>query len=466
MTIADLVITRAALGNGRLDELLVSGGRIAQIADRVVAPEGCEVFDAEGGAVLPGLHDHHVHLAAAAAALDSVEVGPPAVVDHAQLAQALDASGRHLPEGAWLRGVGYHESVAGPIGRLDLDVLIADRPVRIQHRSGAQWVLNTRALEELSVAETDDAGVERDPGGAPTGRLFRMDGWLGEQMERPILPLARMADAAARAGVTGFTDATPANCTEQLRILADAGLPQRITAMTAFGAAVDCPTPLSLGPIKVLLDDVALPTLDELAHLVTDAHAQRRNVAIHCVTRVQTVLAVTALEVAGARSGDRIEHGSVIPAGMVPRLGALGVTVVTNPGFIEARGDRYAVDVDEADRGDLYRCASLARGGVRVAAGTDAPFGPADPWVSIRTAATRRTASGGTLGEGERVDPRTALFLFLGSAEEPATPRRLQVGSPADLCILFLPLRDALRSPSAEHVAATLVAGALVADNR
>jgi predicted amidohydrolase YtcJ len=463
--VADLVITGAALGDG-LDELLVSGGRIAQIADRVTAPVGCEVFDAGGGAVLPGLHDHHIHLAAAAAALDSVEVGPPAVVDRAQLAHVLDASGRHLPEGAWLRGVGYHESVAGPIGRRDLDLLVKDRPVRLQHRSGAQWVLNTRALEELAVADTNDAGVERDPSGAPTGRLFRMDRWLGERIERPTLPLARVGDAAARAGVTGFTDATPADSPEQLRLLAAAGLPQRITAMTAFGAPVDCPAPLSLGPIKVLLDDVALPTLDELTRLVADAHAQRRSVAIHCVTRVQTILAVAALEVAGARSGDRIEHGSVIPGELIPRLRALGVTVVTNPGFIEARGDRYALDVEDADQGDLYRCASLGEAGVPVAAGTDAPFGPADPWVSIRAAATRRTASGGTLGERERLDPRAALSLFLGSAEDPATPRRLRVGSRADLCILFLPLRDALRSPSAEHVAATLVGGALVADNR
>jgi hypothetical protein len=70
------------------------------------------------------------------------------------------------------------------------------------------------------------------------------------------------------------------------------------------------------------------------------------------------------------------------------------------------------------------------------------------------------------LGADERLDPLAALRLFLGSAEHPAAPRRLSVGSPADLCILFLPLQEALRSPSAEHVAATLVAGALVADNR
>ncbi len=64
--------------------------------------------------VIPGLHDHHVHLRAAAAALDSVQVGPAKVHDRAELARVLASA----PVGVdgWIRAVGYHESAAGPLG--------------------------------------------------------------------------------------------------------------------------------------------------------------------------------------------------------------------------------------------------------------------------------------------------------------------------------------------------------------
>ena len=124
----------------------IAGGRIAEIGERARARAGEPVLDADGGALLPGLHDHHVHLLALAAALESVACGPPAVRDRAALAAAL----RGAP-GEWLRGVGYHESVAGALDRAALDALVPDRPARIQHRSGALWMLNSRAIERLGL---------------------------------------------------------------------------------------------------------------------------------------------------------------------------------------------------------------------------------------------------------------------------------------------------------------------------
>ncbi len=236
--------------------------------------------------------------------------------------------------------------------------------------------------------------------------------------------------------------------------------------MTAPDMALGCPEPLALGPVKVILDDVALPGLEELAGVMARAHGSGRAVAVHCVTAVQIVLAVAALEESGSQAGDRIEHGSVIPAGLIPRLRRLGTTVVTNPGFLHARGDRYSVDVEAAERPDLYRCASLRSGGVGVAAGTDAPFGPSDPWLSVRAAVTRSSASGAILSPSERVAAGVALSLFLGSAEDPATPRRVERGAPADLCVLRVPLSEALRSPSADNVATTVIAGSVVVDDR
>jgi hypothetical protein len=72
----------------------------------------------------------------------------------------------------------------------------------------------------------------------------------------------------------------------------------------------------------------------------------------------------------------------------------------------------------------------------------------------------RRTAGGAVLGEGERVDAQAALDLFLGALDAPGgPPRRVEVGASADLCLLHVPLADALAEPDASAVRSTLVGG-------
>jgi predicted amidohydrolase YtcJ len=191
------------------------------------------------------------------------------------------------------------------------------------------------------------------------------------------------------------------------------------------------------------------------------AHGEQRPVAIHCVTRVQLVLATSALEDAGARPGDRIEHGSVILADLIGVLARLGTTVVTQPHFVIERGDDYRRDVDADDLDSLYRIRSLLDAGIPVAAGTDAPFGSPDPWPSIAAAIDRRTHDGEALGSDEAVDLATALGLYLGHAEAPGRPRTIEVGAPADLCVLTVPWRDLPDALAADPVQHTFIAGAL-----
>ena len=205
-----------------------------------------------------------------------------------------------------------------------------------------------------------------------------------------------------------------------------------------------------------MLDDETLPPLDLLADWVRRAHAAGRTVAVHCVTRVQLVLTLAALDVAGRAPGDRIEHGAVIPAEMVPDL--RGLTVVSQPHFVAERGEQYARDVAPEDLPDLWRLRSLIDAGVAVAAGTDAPFGGADPWQVMR-AATDRPAG---LGPGEAVTPGTAIRLFLGSPTAPSAPRAIAPGAVADLVLLRCPPREALRSLASDLVAATVIDGELV----
>jgi hypothetical protein len=61
------------------------------------------------------------------------------------------------------------------------------------------------------------------------------------------------------------------------------------------------------------------------------------------------------------------------------------------------------------------------------------------------------------------VAPRRALGLFLAPLGRPgASPRSVEVGAAADLCLLAVPLAHALADLRAVEVAATVISGALV----
>jgi predicted amidohydrolase YtcJ len=78
----------------------------------------------------------------------------------------------------------------------------------------------------------------------------------------------------------------------------------------------------------------------------------------------------------------------------------------------------------------------------------------------MAAAAHRTTPAGRTVGATERISVREALAGYLGSPEDPGgQARRVQVGAPADLVLLHVPLAEALEHPSSDLVGATLVDG-------
>ncbi len=171
---------------------------------------------------------------------------------------------------------------------------------------------------------------------------------------------------------------------------------------------------------------------------------------------------LAALDDAGTRPADRIEHAALVPAALISRLGSLALTVVTQPGFLTRRGDDYVRDVPVAEHDDLYRARSLLDAGVGCALSSDAPYGPLDPWTVITAAVHRSSPSGHVVGPAERLTPSQALAGYLSPPDAPGSaPRRVAAGSPADLVLLGVPLADALAAPSADLVAATLIDGSI-----
>jgi predicted amidohydrolase YtcJ len=400
-----LVLRRASTAPGVERDLVIVDGRLADAP----GPGEHEVVDLDGRPVLPGIVDHHVHLLATATARESVDCSPAALADGGGLGAVLGGARRERPEG-WLRGVDYDVAASGNLDRAVLDPLGVG-PVRIQDRTGIRWLLDGRALDLVLPPDPGDwpAGVERDGAGRATGVLTRLDGWLGGRVPRRPPDLAALGSWLAGRGVTGVTDAGAGNGPAELAALAAGGLVQRVTAMTG-DARVAAPAGVALGPVKILLDDADLPALADLAGRVAAAHAAERAVAVHSVSAASLVLALAA----GVARVDRIEHASLVPDDVLPLLVGAGPTVVVQPGLVRTRGDRYLAEIPPAERSGLHRLGSFAAAGLRVLAGSDAPYGDPDPWLGLAAAIDRRTAGGRVLGPAEALDPAAALRLYCG----------------------------------------------------
>lgn len=432
-----MLIQRARLlGGGTVDIRMQQ--LIVEVAPKLTPTRGESVLDAAHRTVIPGLHDHHVHLHSAAAALSSVRVGPREVTGRDDLAAVLGRATRG--EDGWIRAIGYHEAVAGPLDRAALDEVSPTTPVRVQHRSGVLWTLNSAGLDRVGLPDH------------PDGRLKSADSSWSGALTRRETGLAEVSRLLASYGVTGVTDATP-----------DLGIDDVVKFAEAHQHGELLQRVHCLAPGKRILHDDALD-LAELEEWIVARHTAGCPVAVHCVTAAQLVVTIAALRSAGTLPGDRIEHAAVVPEDCLSDLAELGVTVATQPNFVCERGDQYLADVDAAEHSQLWRLASLRAANVAVALSTDMPFGDADPWSAMRAAVHRTTGSGAVLGPDEAVQARTALELFFGEAERPTRQRTVDAGQPADLCLIAAQEDDLLAELDSASVAATIVDGRVVYD--
>ncbi|MBV9604091.1 MAG: amidohydrolase family protein [Solirubrobacterales bacterium] len=407
------------LAGERLDCRL-RDGVVAELAPGLTAADGDQILEAAGGSLLPGLADHHLHLRATAAARRSIDLeGRP-------LSTLTAADGDGL-----LRVIGAADALA----RGQLDEMFGDRPVRVQHRSGAVWTLNSAALALLP-AELSEK--ERR-----TGQFWRSSGRL-----RALTPsadhaaLAEISAELASYGVTHVTDATPDGDPAALNV------EQHVLSLAADGT----------GPRKIILSDHLDLDYGALVSDILDARERGRAVAVHAVSAASLAVLLAAFAETDVRIGDRVEHAAVCSDAAAERLAELGLPVVTQPSLYARHGEGYRRETEPEERELLWRYGGLLALGVRVAVSSDAPYGDLDPWHTIAAAAT-------ALPGGERVEPRVSFASLLTEPTDPAgAPRIVRVGREANLCVLADSVSETLDRVLASdqpRVVATFIRGRL-----
>ncbi len=235
------------------------------------------------------------------------------------------------------------------------------RAVRVQHRSGALWVLSSVALGQVGLLggegpavrpsggarhEATRDGVERDVAGLPTGPSVptRRPG-CGSDWRTTAARPGRRRPPTGSFGVTGVTDCTPTPTAEYFDTLAEAVRTGALPLTVAITGGPDLsdvrpPAPLHRGPVKIIITDHLLPSFDDLVAWFTRAHGAGRPVAVHCVTRAALLLALAVWQEVGSVTGDRIEHASVTPPDVIAAMARLSLTVVTQPGVHRREGRR------------------------------------------------------------------------------------------------------------------------------
>ncbi|HTP54407.1 MAG TPA: amidohydrolase [Thermoplasmata archaeon] len=480
---------RVFTGARYVESLLIEDGRVIGAgpldALRRLAPTGTEHRDLEGRLVLPGLIDPHLHLTEIARVRDGLDLSGTRSLE--ELVSAVALWGASHPSGP-IVGRGWDpERWSGRTwpDAFALDRAVRDRPVVLYHVSGHAAVVNGAALEEIGVTAAgstrSDPTIGQYSDGRPNGLLF----------EDALRPLAGIARAAApvgpdqlaatlaeisRGGITavGSMGASPdeVGALEALESGGRLGLTVRAYVRLSDRAIGGNRRPSSavgrfrIAGVKAYVDGafgtrtawLAEPYADSpgssglavgeeatLAAELSEAADLGLAPALHAIGDRAAERAVRLLEPlrGRTRAPPRIEHAALLPPGLYAALDRVRPTLVVQPGFVWSDG--WLADRLGAIRArTAYRFRTLFDRGVLLAASSDAPFDPVDPWRGIRAAVRRRGPSGRSANPdpGEALTAEAAVYLYSAGAAGALGLEdrgRLEPGSAADLVVLSCP---------------------------
>lgn len=380
----------------------------------------------------------------------------------------------------------------------ELDTVCPDRPLHVVSRTYHESAVNSAGLAALGIGratvDPPDGRLPRDRRGAPTGVLLESVSFAAEAASRQDdAGWRERAQAHARrilaAGITRIGDAAvPADLAEEfVAVMRDAGVE---VEPLLIGPRIDVPAFVPGRAGKVLVDGgeychfcftrsqamrlgsqslraTFTPDRDLVRALarragrmtrgaggtwhtgvtVTDERLLRAHLeaaadagaglAVHAVGNgaVDEVLRVLGGDRGLGRDVDvRVEHAMVIDADQCAALGALGVPVVVQPGFLSTTGYELEVTPVPAPL-ELMPFRTMAESGGRLAFSSDYPATPMDPWRWVADAVVRRDDRGVLRREHQRLDVRAALLAATegGARALGVDAGHLDVGARADL---------------------------------
>ena len=500
-----ILIKNCRAGNLSPCSVLIQNGKIESIERGEASPPAdCEVVEANGGSLYPGLIDTHCHPFEYGWLKRSVDLRGASNITGLRL--RLQAAVQRSARGDWVTGMGWDQEVfAGKRmpARADIDDVSPSNPVALSRVCGHVALVNTRAIETLGLSSKSGAEYERGPDGALTGivkerALAEVFSGIPRTPERSAADLQSVEAEAGRLGLTAMhCIVSPEGFREELSALfalSEAGSlalryrvyipPEAIEFAEEKGLRNRGSARLRISGVKIYADGslgartAALrepysddPTnsgmlrhsQDELDELVESVDRRGYQAVVHAIGDRAVEQAIGALsKVTGARNPKRhrIEHASLLPGDLRTRMERHGIRATVQPLFITS--DTWAVDRLGEDRArDLYPLHSMVAGGLVVSGSSDSPVESQSPVLGMWASMTRSgVAPEEALTLAEAVSLYTSNAASNGFDDDDGA---LKVGSPANLTLLDSDT-DGMHPALLRKVGvlATMVDGALV----
>ena len=387
-------------------------------------PPADRTVDLPGMTIFPGFVDAHVHLSGTGMLMAGLDLAGARSRE-----DALDLVRRHVGSGPVL-GQGYDET-AWPdpelLSRAELDA-VSDRPLLLVRADGYVSMANTATIGAAGVEELE--GVERDPGGEPTGRLRGEANTVAQLWYFDTLPDRVIQEAQLRAA--GLAAARGVTCVHEMAIPDKRG---RRDIVVLLGHADDLPVDLvtyvadrdmpwvvgDLGQQRIggdlFLDGsigahtAALSSPyadadtrgalayddDELAEFLHNAHLAGLQTGLHVIGDAAIEQALRVWERVYGALGTRerrhfrarrhrLEHFEMASEGQVERAGALGLAISIQPAFDSTwghPGGMYELRLGEERAAAMNPFRTAVARGLQVGAGSDTPVTPLDPMLAV-----------------------------------------------------------------------------------
>ncbi|RWR18390.1 amidohydrolase [Microbacterium enclense] len=463
-------------------DLVLAEGRIVDIAPTGnLRPRGL-VIDGEGGWLLPGLWDHHVHVVQWALTAGRVALG-----DVASAGEAAAVMGRAEVRDGRRIGVGFRDGLWPDEPSLtSLDATTGEVPTYLVNADVHSVWMNSAAFRREGF-EPSASGVLREEDAFEISR--RINAVDPEAGDRAV---ERMTRAAAARGVVGLVDLDMtwndepwqrrvARGFDTLRV-SYGTYPQHLDRAIAEGLRTGDPVRgagndlVRVGPLKAITDGslgtrtaacahhypgdsenhglLTIPP-DQLVELMTRATAAGLECAIHAIGDVANAHALDAYARTGATG--TIEHAQLVAHADIPRFARLGVIASVQPEH--ALDDRDMTDAIWAEQSaQPYPLRALADSGANLRFGSDAPVAPLDPWAAMASAVFRTRDGRDAWQPHQRIDIDTAIAA--STAGGSTAPAEIAPGARADLVVVDVDPRSAdERALRAMSVRTTLLAG-------
>ena len=489
--------------DSRAEAVAISGGRLEAVGandevSKLVGPD-TEVVHLAGRTVIPGFVDPHNHFSLTTFQPVSVDCSVPPHNTVRGVLESIGAAAKDTPRGRWIWGWGFKSWGEDKlqISRWELDEVTPNNPVCIMDASVHAIYANSAALKL--------AGIDRDTPESPRGRILRADNgepngtlWEGamdivhnlsmrahmDYLGDEVADLVRhncMKHLAM--GITSVGDSLVLPEAAQMYRMTDAQgkLPFHLHQMLGgdgFFAAPEKPARREVddgnvsdrlrgGTIKMFMDPF-LPkpalvhhhrdgteerigeryyTQEEADAIVLDAHRRDLQVGIHCLGTWSMEQALNAFENAQRQHPReeprfRIEHFFLPTMAQIRRAKSLGVVASIQPQFVYTYGAASKALAEECG-GDVrvFPLKTMLSEGVVVAASSDAPCAPLNPFIGLQAIVTRIPQEGGDpVVPEEAVTPLEALRMYtINSAyamNRDHEAGSLEKGKRADIAVL------------------------------